>query len=63
MDSLEEGVISSADSASKDDSIFQTIEKKQVRVNKKNDLSAANFQKVKDNGKMHSVKFKKDIKA
>ena len=56
---LEEGVISSADSASEDDSMFQTIENKQVRVNKKSDLSAADFSKVKDNGKMHSANFKK----
>ena len=55
-DSLQEGVLSSSDATSECGSLYQTVEKKQIRVNPSRNLTAADFMKVKQKGKTNTKK-------
>ena len=46
-DSLEEGVLSSSDAASEVDSVYETIEKRQIRINPTKCIAAEDFMKEK----------------
>ena len=50
-DSLDDGVISSSDDVRDEVSIYETIEKKQVRINTSNVLTVNYFRKVRQNDK------------
>ena len=58
-DSLEEGVVSTQDSSSDNESLFETVEKRKIRINRPRTLNASDFNKDKGNLKGLGSKSKK----